>query len=86
MAKLGTTKRPAIVRVRTQKRAVEIVGLCNEHNIKAIVGIEPDKSEDINDVEMVLSRLKAGFADTKFGRHKPFPSGSDKYSNAVAPM
>jgi hypothetical protein len=85
MAKLGTTKRPAVVRVRTQKRAVEIVGLCNEHNIKAIVGIEPDKAEDISDVEMALSRLKAGVGDAKIGRHEPFPSGSDKYSNAPVP-
>jgi hypothetical protein len=85
MAKLGTTKRPAVVRVRTQKRAVEIVGLCNEHNIEAIVGIEPDKAEDISDVEMALLRLKAGVADANIGRHKPFPSGSDKYRNAPVP-
>jgi hypothetical protein len=85
MAILGTTKRPAVARVRTQKRAVEIIGLCHEHNIKAILGIEPDKAEDIGDVEMALSRLKAGVADARIGRHKPFSSGSDKYSKAPVP-
>jgi hypothetical protein len=85
MAILGTTKRPAVARVRTQKRAVEIVGLCHEHNIKAIVGIEPDKAEDIGDVEMALSRLKEGVADARIGRRKPFSSGSDKYSKAPVP-
>lgn len=85
MTKLGTTKRPAVARVRTQKRAVEIIGLCHEHNIKAIVGIEPDKAEDIGDVEMALSRLKAGVADARIGRDKPSFSGSDKYRNAPVP-
>ncbi len=85
MAKLGTTKRPAVARVRTHKRAVEIIGLCHEHDIKAIVGIEPDKAEDISDVEMALSRLKAEVADARIGRQKPFPSDSNKYSNPPVP-
>jgi hypothetical protein len=84
MAKLGT-KRPAVVRVRTQKRAIEIVGLCDEHNIKAIVGIEPDKAEDIRDVELALSRLTSVAANAKIGRHEPFSAGSSKYRDAPAP-
>jgi hypothetical protein len=85
MAKLGTTKHPAVLRVPTQKRALEIAGFCYEHNIKAIVSIEPDKAEDISDLEMALSRLKVGVADDKIGRHNPFPSDSDKYRNAPVP-
>jgi hypothetical protein len=86
MARLGTTKRPAVARVRTQKRAEEIISLCNEHNIKVIVGIEPDNPEDISDVELALSPPKAVAADAKIGRPEPFPSGSgNKYQNAPAP-
>jgi hypothetical protein len=85
MAILGTTKRPAVARVRTQKRALEILDICHEHNIKAIVGIEPDKAEDIGDLERALSRLKPVVADAKIGRRKPLTSGSDKYSNAPVP-
>jgi hypothetical protein len=86
MGKLGTTKGPLVARVRTEKRAVEIIDLCYEHNIKAIVGIEPDQAEDIRDVAMAISRrLKVGLADANTGRAEPFPSGSDKYSNAPVP-
>ena len=83
MAILGTTKRPAVARVRTQKRALEILDICHEHNIKAIVGIEPDKAEDIGDLERALSRLKPVVADAKIGRRKPLTSGSDNELDAV---
>jgi hypothetical protein len=86
MAILGSTKRPAVARVRTQKRALEILDLCQEHKIKAVVGIEPDKAEDIGDVEVAIARLKARVANAKIGRRKPFPSGSDKYSEAPVPQ
>lgn len=36
------------VRVQTQERAMEILSLCDERGIKAIVGIEPGKPEDIS--------------------------------------
>lgn len=54
MAKLGSRKRPAVVRVRTEDRAMEIMDLCNEHGWQVIVGIEWDKTEDISDVERLL--------------------------------
>jgi hypothetical protein len=31
VAKLGSEKRPAIVRVKTQERAAEIAAICNKH-------------------------------------------------------
>jgi SWIM/SEC-C metal-binding protein len=55
VAKLGTSKRPAIVRVRSISRGEEIVGLCNDHGWQVIVGVEPDEPEDISDVEELLS-------------------------------
>ena len=54
MAKLGSMKRPAVVHVKTAKRAEEIIELCNKHGWEVIVGIEPDKSEDVSDVEKLL--------------------------------
>jgi hypothetical protein len=42
MAKLGTKQRPAIIRVRTEARAKEIVSVFNEHGWQFILGIEPD--------------------------------------------
>jgi SWIM/SEC-C metal-binding protein len=78
MARTGTSKHPAVARVRTEKRAREIVELCNEYDIKVIVGIEPDKPEDISDVELALSPPKTEVADAKIGRNEPCPCGSGK--------
>jgi hypothetical protein len=56
VAKIGTEQNPAIVRVRTAERAEEIFALCQEHGVRVIVGIEPDKREDISDIERTLQR------------------------------
>ena len=45
MAKVGSDKRPAEVRVRTMPKGEEIVALCERHHWKVIVGIEPDQPE-----------------------------------------
>ena len=57
MAKLGTKQRPAIVRVQTEARAKEIVSVFNEHGWQFILGIEPDKPENISDLKR-LRHLK----------------------------
>ena len=54
MARIGTDKHPAVVRVQTEERGREIVELCNQHGIQVIIGIEPDMREDITDVERAL--------------------------------
>ena len=56
MAKLGTKKRPAIVHVATEARAGEIMEICESHGWQVIVGIEPDKPEDISDVQKLINR------------------------------
>ena len=57
MAKLGTHKRPAVVRVRSVKKAEAIVALCQEHGWQVIAGVEEDKPEDTSDVEWLLGRV-----------------------------
>jgi SWIM/SEC-C metal-binding protein len=54
MPKLGSAKRPVVVRVRSEELGEEIVALCNKHGWQVIVGIEPDTPEDISDVEQLL--------------------------------
>ena len=51
MAKLGTSKHPAVVHVRTESRASEIMEECNSKGWQVIVGIEPDQPEDISDIK-----------------------------------
>lgn len=73
VAKLGTHKRPAVVRVRTAGRGEDIVSLCNQHGWQVIVGVEPDEPEDTSDLEKLLS---AGVKTSK-PRLPPRISGND---------
>jgi SWIM/SEC-C metal-binding protein len=78
VARIGTKQRPAVVRVQTQERAAEILALCKEHDIQALVGVEPDKTEDISDVERILAPPVPVAAGPKVGRNDPCPCGSGK--------
>ena len=63
MARLGSEKRPAVVRVQTQEKSAEIATICGEHGWHYIIGIEPDKPEDIADIEKLLNppvRIRQG--------------------------
>jgi len=37
------------------ERAAEMMCICREHGWQVIIGVEPDKSEDISDVEKLLN-------------------------------
>jgi SWIM/SEC-C metal-binding protein len=76
MAKLGSDKRPAAARVKTHRRAEEIIALCDKHGWKVIVGIEPDKPEDVSDVERLLAPPKTATGKPDVGRNDPCPCGS----------
>lgn len=65
MAKIGTKKRPAIVRVETEARAGEIMKICESHGWQVIIGIEPDKPEDISDVRKLMKRSASLVRPTK---------------------
>jgi SWIM/SEC-C metal-binding protein len=78
MGNLGSKKRPAVARVKSQKRAEEILSICSKHGWKVIVGVEPNKPEDISDVERLLNPPEAAKAQVKTGRNDPCPCGSGK--------
>ncbi len=78
MSKLGTQKQPVVARVKSQKRAEEIVSICDTKGWKVIVGIEPNKPEDISDIERLLNPPEAAKAQVKSGRNEPCPCGSGK--------
>jgi SWIM/SEC-C metal-binding protein len=73
VAKVGTDKHPAVVRVATEQRAREILEQCDRRGIKVIVGIETGKQEDITDVERILRRP----APIKIVKAPPRVSGND---------
>ncbi len=79
MAKLGSDKKPAVVRVKTMEKAQEILALGNKHGWKVIVGIEPDKPEDVSAVKQLLDARTSIASITekpKVRRNDPCPCGS----------
>jgi len=76
VSSIGTHKNPAIVRVQTVQRAQEVIDFCQQHSVQAIVGVEPDKAEDISDVERALVARQPKVPATKVGRNDPCPCGS----------
>jgi|ERR671918_592509 SWIM/SEC-C metal-binding protein len=81
-AKLGTEKNPAVVHVRTDKRFKEVTALFKEKDWKYKVLLEPDKPEDITDLQRLLNPLKPQRVEKKPGRNEPCSCGSGKkYKN-----
>lgn len=78
MASIGTRKKPAVVRVQTPERAQRVVELCDERGVVVIVGVEPDKPEDLSDIERALLAREPTPAAIKVGRNEPCPCGSGR--------
>jgi SWIM/SEC-C metal-binding protein len=77
MAKLGSKKRPLILRVTNEARAQELFLLCQENDWQCIIGMEPDKPENIDDLEAMYTKREPVTSD-KTGRNDPCPCGSGK--------
>jgi SWIM/SEC-C metal-binding protein len=78
MASLGTRKKPAVVRVQSEERAQRVLEFCNDNDIVVLVGLEPDKPEDLSDIERAIAAREPARAAPKVGRNDPCPCGSGK--------
>jgi SWIM/SEC-C metal-binding protein len=78
MAKLGSEKRPLVLRVQDPDRGREVSDRCEEAGAYFIVGIEPDRPEDISDLERFLGAPAVRRLQPKIGRNDPCPCGSGK--------
>ncbi|QQK74689.1 SEC-C domain-containing protein [Salicibibacter cibarius] len=82
MAKLGTDKKPAILRVATEKRAMDLHDFCDRKGWKVVIGIEPDEQEDLADLQRLMGEkaenTKTVVKEEKIGRNDPCPCGSGK--------
>ena len=74
--KLGTEKNPAVVCVQTEERMKEVASIFEENGWQHTIGLEPDKPEDITDLERLLNPLKPQISEKKVGRNDPCPCGS----------
>ena len=77
MAKLGSEKRPVIVRVHSDEMAQYVASTCEEHGWHYIIGFETDKPEDISDLEKLLNPPQVVNSE-KTGRNDLCPCGSGK--------
>ena len=77
MPKLGSKKKPVIVRVHTDEKAKYVAETCAKNGWHFIIGFEPDKPEDISDLERLLNPPQLVSSD-KIGRNDPCPCGSGK--------
>ena len=81
-AKLGTQKNPAHVNVQTKKRVKELESVFKDNGWKYSIELDPDKPEDINNLELLLNPPKTKIAQKKVGRNDSCPCGSGKkYKN-----
>ena len=77
-AKLGTEKYPAAVQVKTKKRLKEVAAVFEKNNWKYSIELEPDKQEDVTDLDLLLNPPKTVTAEKKIGRNDPCPCGSGR--------
>ena len=59
-------------------RAKEVESLFEENGWKYKIEMEPDKDEDITDLDLLLNPLKTRIVEKKVGRNEPCPCGSGK--------
>ena len=80
MAQRGTSKKPAVGHVQTEARAQEILEEAQQLGIKVIVGVEPDKPEDLKSYYKAINRQnKAPLTIRKKpSKNAPCPCGSGK--------
>jgi SWIM/SEC-C metal-binding protein len=77
-AKLGTEKNPAAVQVKTKKRMKEVAAKFEKNGWKYKIELEPDKPEDVTDLELLLNPPKTVKVEKKVGRNEPCPCGSGR--------
>lgn len=77
MAKLGSKKRPIIARVHSDEKERYVAETCEKNGWHFIIGFEPDKPEDISDLEKLLNPPQIVNVE-KTGRNAPCPCGSGK--------
>lgn len=79
MSKLGSKSKPAIVRVQTEERAMELYSLCLEKGWQVIIGLEPDKPENIDDIKKLEKGIMPSFNFKALpSKNAPCPCGSGK--------
>ena len=86
MTKLETKKRHPIVRVQTEARVEEIASIFQKYGWRYFIGLEPDKKEDITDLERLLNPPQPQISEKKIERNEPCSCLSSLISSACFVM
>ena len=78
--KLGSEKNPAVVRVQSEARFKEVSATCAKHGWNSRITIEPDKPEDVGELERLVHPQQPTIVEKKAGRNEPCLCGSGKKS------
>ena len=78
--KLGSEKNPAVVRVQSEARCKEVSATFEKHGWNYRIAIEPDKVDDVGDLERLLHPQQPTIVEKKAGRNEPCLCGSGKKS------
>jgi SWIM/SEC-C metal-binding protein len=79
-SKLGTESNPAVATVQNEARLKEVASIFEKNGWEYTIGLEPDKPEDITDLERLLNPQRPKIAEEKIGRNALCPCGSgNKY-------
>lgn len=80
MARLGSKKNPLFLTIQSEKRAEEIMHICNKNDWHCILRVDPDEKEDIHDLELkqLDMDLQLEYTQPKLGRNDLCHCGSGK--------
>ena len=76
--RLGTEKNPAVVSVQSEARFKEVTSMFKAHGWNYRIGLDPEKPEDVSDLNRLLNPVKPRIAEKKVGRNEPCQCGSGK--------
>ena len=77
-SKLGTEKNPAVVNVQSEKRVKAIKKIFEKNGWNYKIELEPDKPENITDLDILQNPIKTKIAEKRVGRNDPCSCGSGK--------
>src|SRR5687768_18592665 len=80
--RLGSEKNPAVVNVQSKARFEEVSSTFKAHGWNYRIRLEPDKPEDVSDLNRLLNPLKPTIAEKKARRNEPCQGGSEKMFNS----
>jgi SWIM/SEC-C metal-binding protein len=76
--KLGTEKKPAVVRVKTKTKQKEIESIFKKNKWHYKIEVDSNEEEDLTDLELLQNTPATVHVEKKAGRNDPCPCGSGK--------